>query len=124
MPIPKSVATFNRTVTNRITGPFANRLPGFGVVVHVGRKSGKHYRTPVNAFARPDGFVVALTYGADSDWVKNVLAAGGCEIESRGHVHRLTAPVVIHDEQQQEVPGAVRPILRALGVDDFLRLSS
>jgi len=36
------VAAFNLAVTNRITSRFADRLPGFGVLTHVGRKSGRH----------------------------------------------------------------------------------
>jgi hypothetical protein len=39
------VAAFNLAVTNRITSRFAARLPGFGILAHVGRKSGV-YRTP------------------------------------------------------------------------------
>jgi hypothetical protein len=34
------VAAFNIAVTNRITSRFAARLPGFGILTHVGRKSG------------------------------------------------------------------------------------
>ena len=75
------VAAFNLAVTNRITSRFAGRLPGFGIVTHVGRKSGKVYRTPVNVFRAPEGFLIALTYGRESEWVRNVLAAGGCELE-------------------------------------------
>src|SRR3984885_5590155 len=82
------VAAFNLAVTNRITSRFAARLPGFGIVAHVGRKSGKVYRTPVNAFRAPEGFLIALTYGRESEWVKNVMAAGGCQLETRG-VRRL-----------------------------------
>ena len=44
------VAAFNLAVTNRITSRFAARLPGFGILTHVGRKSGRIYRTPVNVF--------------------------------------------------------------------------
>src|SRR6202040_28441 len=69
------VAAFNLAVTNRITGRFADRLPGFGILTHVGRKSGRVYRTPVNVFRAPQGFLIALTYGRDSEWVKNVVAA-------------------------------------------------
>ena len=76
------VAAFNVAVTNRITSRFAARLPGFGIVTHAGRKSGKLYRTPVNVFRGPEGFLIALTYGRDSEWVKNVLAAGGCQLET------------------------------------------
>ena len=69
------VAGFNLAVTNRITSRFADRLPGFGILTHVGRKSGRVYRTPVNVFRAPEGFLIALTYGRESEWVKNVLAA-------------------------------------------------
>jgi deazaflavin-dependent oxidoreductase (nitroreductase family) len=124
MVIPRSVARVNRRVTNHLLGPLAARLPGFGVVTHSGRKSGRRYRTPVGVFAAPDGYVVALTYGKDTDWVRNVVAAGGCELETRGrHVH-LTAPRVVHDESRRLAPRPVRPILRLLGVTDFLQLST
>src|SRR6266403_3100953 len=76
------VAAFNLAVTNRITSRFANRLPGFGILTHVGRKSGRVYRTPVNVFRVPDGFLIALTYGRDSEWVRNVVAAGNCQLET------------------------------------------
>ncbi len=44
------LAKINIAVTNRITSLFASWLPGFGILTHVGRKSGKLYRTPVNVF--------------------------------------------------------------------------
>jgi deazaflavin-dependent oxidoreductase (nitroreductase family) len=121
--VSKSVARFNRRVTNRVTGRFADRLPGFGVITHVGRKSGRAYRTPVNVFAVPGGFLVALTYGPDADWVRNVLAAGGCDLETRGRVHHLTGPQISHDSDQRGVPWPVRQILRLIGVADFLKLT-
>src|ERR1700747_688030 len=71
------LARINIAFTNRITGLFAGWLPGFGILTHVGRKSGKVYRTPINVFRAPGGFIIALTYGGQSEWVKNVLAAGG-----------------------------------------------
>jgi deazaflavin-dependent oxidoreductase (nitroreductase family) len=120
---PRKVAEFNRRFTNRITGRFAARLPGFGVVTHVGRTSGRPYRTPVNVFAVPDGYLFALTYGKDSDWVRNVLAAGGCELQTRGRVLRLTGPEIIHDPNRVAVAWPVRPVLGLIGVDDFLKLS-
>ena len=122
MAFRKRLARVNRQVTNRITGPLARWLPGFGVIVHTGRKTNRRYRTPVNVFTAPGGYVVALTYGADSDWVRNVLAAGGCELESRGRTQHLTAPRIFHDESRRQVPSAVRPILRAVGVADFMAL--
>lgn len=122
MPIPMAVARFNRKVTNRITGPFAGRLPGFGIVVHRGRTSGREYRTPVNVFKRPGGYVVALTYGPESQWVRNVLAAGGCTIETGGKHVTLTNPRVVHDPRRRLVPPLIRDILSLMSVNDFLLL--
>jgi hypothetical protein len=71
------LAKINIAVTNRITSLFAGWLPGFGILTHVGRKSGRVYRTPINVFRVSNGFVIALTYSSQCEWVKNVLAAGG-----------------------------------------------
>jgi deazaflavin-dependent oxidoreductase (nitroreductase family) len=118
----RRVAHFNRRVTNRVTGPLAPWLPGFGVVVHRGRKSGREYRTPVNVFRGDAGFVIALTYGSEADWVRNVLAAGGCVLITRGRRHSLTAARLIHDESRKLVPAPVRVPLAVLNVADFLSL--
>jgi len=117
------VAAFNRAVTNRITRRFAVRLPGFGIVIHAGRMSSRIYRTPVNVFRLPDGFVIALTYGRDSEWVKNVLAAHGCALETRRVVYRLSTPVVVHDPTLRRFPLLVRAGLRVVGATDYLHLS-
>jgi deazaflavin-dependent oxidoreductase (nitroreductase family) len=118
----RSVAAFNLAVTNRITSRFADRVPGFGIVSHVGRKSGKLYRTPVNVFRAPEGFFIALTYGRDSEWVKNVLAAGGCELETRGVRYQLSAPAIAHDPTRRRFPRLVRMVLRLVGANDFMQL--
>lgn len=120
----RRAAHFNRLVTNRLTLPLAPWLPGFGVVIHTGRKSQREYRTPVNVFATPGGFVFALTYGKDADWVRNVEAAGGCELITRGRHYRLHAPRIVHDESRQLVPLLPRPILRLMRVADFLQLDA
>jgi deazaflavin-dependent oxidoreductase (nitroreductase family) len=110
-------------VTNRVTLPIAGLVPGLGVVQHVGRRSGRSYRTPVNVFRTPNGYVVALTYGADSDWLKNVLAAGGCSLRTRGATVELTDPRVVHEEGRGPVPRPVQVVLRLIGVTDYLELS-
>ena len=117
------VAAFNLAVTNRITSLFAARLPGFGIVTHKGRKSGRIYRTPVNIFRAPDGFLIALTYGRDSEWVRNVLAAGGCLLETRGVRYPLSAPTIVRDPTRRRFPLVVRMILGMIGANDFLQLS-
>ncbi len=119
----RQVAAFHRIVTNRMASRFVARLPGFGVVTNVGRKSGRPYRTPVNVFRQPDGFLIALTYGRDSGWVKNVIAAGGCKLETRDALYELDAPIVVHDPSRGRFPLAVRIVLGLIGANDFLQLS-
>jgi deazaflavin-dependent oxidoreductase (nitroreductase family) len=122
MPLPKSLARFNRVVTNRVLGPFAARLPGFAIVTHIGRRSGREYSNPVNLFQSGDRYVIALTYGADSQWIRNVLAAGEASVLTRGRTIHLVEPEVIHDPSRALVPAPVRPILRATNVTDFILL--
>jgi deazaflavin-dependent oxidoreductase (nitroreductase family) len=123
VPLPKRLAHFNRRVTNRFTRPIASWAPGFAVVVHVGRRSGRVYRTPVNVFRHGDRYVFALTYGSDSDWVRNVLAAGGCTIETRRTTVELTRPEPFPDSSRSLVPLPVRWALGVIGVDEFLVLT-
>ena len=123
MPLPRTVARINRRVTNHLLKGLATRLPGFGVVVHTGRRSRRQYRTPVNVFRREDRFTIALTYGLKSDWVRNVLAEGGCALETRGRTLRLSRPQLFHDESRQAVPPPVRLVLGLVKVSDFLRLT-
>jgi deazaflavin-dependent oxidoreductase (nitroreductase family) len=118
------VAAFNLAVTNRITSRFAHRLPGFGILTHVGRKSGRVYRTPANVFRAPEGFLIALTYGRESEWVKNVLAAGECELETRGVRYHLSAPTIVHDPTRRRFPLPVRIVLRLIGANDFSQFSA
>ena len=122
MPIPRRIARFNRRVTNPILGPIVVRLPGFGILVHRGRRSGREYRTPVLSFRRGDRLVFALTYGTETDWVRNVLAAGSCDLIMRGRAIHLVEPRLFHDPTHQAVPRIVRLGLAMLRADDFLEL--
>jgi deazaflavin-dependent oxidoreductase (nitroreductase family) len=65
------------------------------VVRHAGRRSGRHYETPVVAVPTPDGFAIALPYGPDVDWLKNVVAAGSATIVADGSEHTVTDPAVV-----------------------------
>lgn len=114
------LAKINIVFTNRITRLFAGWLPGFGILTHVGRKSRKRYQTPVNVFGSPNGFIIALTYSSQSEWVKNVLAAGGCELKTRGRKYQLSTPNVVRDPTRQRFPILVRIVLRIVGADEYL----
>jgi len=117
------LAKINIAVTNRVTSLFAGWLPGFGILTHVGRKSGKVYRTPINVFRAHTGFIIALTYSSQSEWVKNVLAAGGCELKTHGKKYQLSAPTVIHDPTRRRFPIPVRVVLRIVGANEYMELS-
>jgi deazaflavin-dependent oxidoreductase (nitroreductase family) len=124
MPLPRTLARWNKVGLNRVTKHVAPWMPGFGVVAHTGRRSGRRYQTPVNVFPAEDGYLLALTYGPDSDWVKNVLAAGGCELVTRGRTVRLVSPQLVHDEDRRGIRPLERQVLPLIGVADFLSLKT
>jgi deazaflavin-dependent oxidoreductase (nitroreductase family) len=125
VPLPTSMTRFNRSVTNRVMKPFARHAPKFGVVIAYGRTSGTRYETPVNVFAANDGVLIALSYGEDVDWLKNVLAAGGCEVVRSGRAEHFESPIVVGaDEALVFVPSACHPVFRALGISKFLLLTN
>lgn len=117
------LAKINIVFTNQITSLFAGWLPGFGILTHMGRKSGKVYRTPVNVFRAPNEFIIALTYTSQCEWVKNVLAAGGCELKTRGKKYQLSTPNVVRDPWRRRFPIPVRVVLRIVGADEYVELS-
>ncbi|MFC5185184.1 nitroreductase family deazaflavin-dependent oxidoreductase [Actinomadura harenae] len=115
--LPRSLARFNRIVTNPLQGLWAPYLPPYAVIVHRGRKSGREYRTPVVAFRHGDQLVVGLPYGADSDWVRNVLAEGRAGVERLGRLRRLEDPRVVDaDTPPDELPGMARRLVRRMDV--------
>lgn len=118
----RPIATFHRAVTNPIVCLFAARLPGFASIRNFGRKSGKLYCTPVNVFRQQNGFLIALTYGRESGWVANVIAAGTCELETRGVAHQLVNPVLVHDRSRHRFPPLVRVVLALINANDYLEL--
>ena len=109
-------------VFNRASRRVAGRLPGFGILGYRGRTSGKPYRTPINVFRQGDDYVLALTYGSDVQWVKNVLAARGCELITRGRTIHLVDPELFVDPDRRLMPQPVRFFLGLMRVSEFMRL--
>jgi deazaflavin-dependent oxidoreductase (nitroreductase family) len=82
--------------TKRLPLKSAGRLGAYASVVrHVGRTSGREYETPVHAVPTGDGFAVALPYGSNSDWVKNVRARGRAVIIQDGNEYRVDQPMLV-----------------------------
>src|SRR5918994_5172441 len=113
---------FTTRVFNRLSRHFAGWMPMFGIIEHVGRNTGTAYRTPMNVFRDRDGWVFALTYGSDVQWVKNVLAAGRCALVTRGKRHQLVNPHVFVDPSRRPMPTPVRQLLGLLRVSEFMRM--
>jgi deazaflavin-dependent oxidoreductase (nitroreductase family) len=116
---------FRRVAThylNPFTRAVAGRLPGFGILTHRGRETGRTYRTPINVFRRGNVFVFFLTYGSDVEWVRNVLAAEWCILRTRGRDLPLVAPELITDPQRRLVPRPVRIVGRLIGATQFIRM--
>lgn len=101
------VARVNKYVTNPIQLMWAPRLRHYAVIEHVGRRSGKTYRTPVMVFVEDGTVSVLLNYGAGSDWVRNVRAAGAAGVVHRGKRYRLTEPRIV-SSASAELPLAAR----------------
>lgn len=113
----------------RATSPLMLGLAGrrwnpiFAVVEHVGRRSGRRHAAPIAARRTAGGFVISLAFGAQVDWYRNLVAAGGGTILWRGRAYRIGAPMRI---DASEALGAFLPIqrllLRSAGIDGFVRV--
>ena len=91
MPYPRWLARINKRVFN----PSAIRKGTYPVVHHVGRVSGEQRQTPLDAFPTSSGYVLVCRYGPTSDWVQNVLAAGGATLRVDGDDVPLAAPRLV-----------------------------
>jgi deazaflavin-dependent oxidoreductase (nitroreductase family) len=114
----------NKAVFNPTQMQTAGRPGAYAAVVrHTGRTSGRTYETPVGAEPTDDGFVIALVYGRESDWLKNVLAAESATIVHEGREFEVECPVVVPiGTAIGDFPADSRGSLRLVGVTDCLRL--
>jgi deazaflavin-dependent oxidoreductase (nitroreductase family) len=106
----RRVARFNRVITNPIQGQWAWLLPPWAVICHRGRRSGRAYRTPVLAFKHGRRLAIAVLYGEESDWVRNVLARSG-QVVRAGRTYDLIEPKVLDPDAAE----GISPVGRVLG---------
>jgi deazaflavin-dependent oxidoreductase (nitroreductase family) len=122
MPAMSFLRPYTTKLFNPISRRFAGHLPFFGILVYAGRKSGQTYRTPINVFRHESDYIFALTYGADVQWVKNVVAGGGCQLVTMGRSVQLTEPRLTVDPKARLMPLPVRLFLRLMRVTEFLSM--
>ena len=122
MAIPQGVGTFNKVATNKVLVHLAGHGP-FVELEHVGRRSGRVYHVPLNAFRSGDTVTFALTYGPRVDWLRNVRAAGGCRVRLGREILTLGAPVDLATHAGlARLPAPARVVLRLAGVDHFVEM--
>lgn len=81
---------------NKMILPIAGRrFSPYALLEHKGRRSGRAYVTPVGAFPFGDGFVIGLSYGADVDWCRNIMASGHANVKWNGQAFALERPELI-----------------------------
>jgi len=128
MQLPQGITRFNRRVANPIQRMWAGRIPAHGILEHVGRRSGKTYRTPLVVYSadvggRP-GLAILLTYGPNRDWLKNITAAGGGRMLRYGKTFGVTDPrVVSKAEAKPLVSKGWRPMFAMMPFDEAVLLT-
>lgn len=94
-PYPRWLARINR----RLFNPMELRRGKRPVVIHVGRSSGTVYQTPLDAHPTKGGYLLVVRYGPDSDWVRNILAAGTATLRVDGREVRLVSPRLASEKE-------------------------
>lgn len=123
MPFPRTLARLNRVSFNPVIVRVSGKVGPLAIMIHRGRTSGNEHRTPILAFSTGDGFVIALIYGRNTDWERNVLSAGGGDLVYRNTRYSLVAPKIVgSDKANPAIPLPVGVVLRLINVDSFLTL--
>jgi deazaflavin-dependent oxidoreductase (nitroreductase family) len=108
-----------------LVGPIGRPLAGnrwfplWAILRHTGRKSGAHYVIPIVALPSADGFVIPLPFGQRTQWLQNLLAAGGAGIRSKGREDMVDRPQLVTLDDpvvQRAVPWLLRAASRRLGI--------
>jgi deazaflavin-dependent oxidoreductase (nitroreductase family) len=125
MPLPRIAARVQKRLFNPLARLWAPLVPGYGVIVHTGRRSGRTYRTPLNVFSVPGGFAVVIAYGRESDWLRNLRAAGQAEVVKRRRRYTVNNPrLVSYAEARPTLPFYAKVISRGTNSPDVLLMDA
>jgi deazaflavin-dependent oxidoreductase (nitroreductase family) len=114
---------FNKRYFNRLALKFAGRRRGlYGILKHVGRRSGKDYATPVVVARIPGGFLIPMPYGAETDWLRNLLAAGRGILVWDGREYAVEGPEVVEQAVAFSLLPPGRAPIRAVRFKLYARL--
>ncbi|MEV4619158.1 nitroreductase family deazaflavin-dependent oxidoreductase [Asanoa sp. NPDC049573] len=122
MPVPRSFRKVGLRV-NPYIAVIARRVPPLAVVHHVGRRTGRAYSTPVMAFRTTEGWVVALFYGADVQWLRNARRAGTVALTAGGKRHEVSEVRLLAAAAGAPLlPAWARAVTRPARVRDYVLL--
>jgi deazaflavin-dependent oxidoreductase (nitroreductase family) len=120
--MPRSFRKVGPTV-NPFIVPMAGRVRPLAVVHHVGRRTGRAYQTPVMAFPTPDGWVIALFYGDDVQWLRNARRSGGVVLNRSGERHQVGEVRLLDSVAGAPLlPAWARVVARAVNVHEYALL--
>ena len=118
-PLRRFLTTYNG-MTRKISG---TPRSSWGLLTHVGRRSGRPYQTSLGAHPYGDGFLLPLGYGTHTDWYRNLMAAGAGTLAWKGRIYQLERPELIAGPDAiQAWPTRDRLLLRLAGMHDFVWL--
>ncbi len=82
---------------NKIALPLAGHrfFPLWVVLKHRGRRTGKEYSVPLAVIPTATSFIIAMPWGRETDWVRNVRAAGACTVRWKGVDYVCTDPTFV-----------------------------
>jgi hypothetical protein len=123
MPVLSRVSGLPRYL-NPLLRPIAVWAPPLAVIHHQGRKSGKRFDTPVQAFRTNNGFIVGLAYDTNANRALNLLAADGGELSRGGRRYALTQPRRRGPEARDDLPAIIAFAMRKLEIDQFLEFDA
>ncbi len=70
-----------------------------------------------------DGFVIAIVYGADTDWLKNVVASGAAAIVHHGETYPVDQPKIVPVESARAYfPATLQRTHRLVRVEECLQV--
>ena len=127
-----SIARDNRRLRNfvkRFVNPvlrnFARSSRGpFALLRHVGRRSGKQYETPIMVWRMKDGFMIVLTYGPNTDWLRNLQAADQGNLRWHKREYTFKKPELIDAKTAEPaLPPFIKFVLRLRGQHEYVKLA-
>ncbi len=118
-PLKRFLTAYN-DFTRKVSG---TERSSWGLLTHVGRRSGRIYQTSLGTLPYRDGFLLPLGYGPHTDWYRNLMAADKCTLAWKGRTYRLERPGLISGPDVLRAwPLGSRILLKLSGIHEFVWL--